>query len=119
METFALSKLWYLCQILPMPPQVAQQLTTAAGAFLWRGHLERLAWQELHCPPLEGGLGVSSIATRAQALLAKQFCWAVGQEGEAPPTGHTGWGPSSRTSCLTWLLADMPLWCPPPLKGTC
>ena len=83
METFALSKLWYLCQILPMPPQVAQQLTTAAGAFLWRGHLERLAWQELHCPPLEGGLGVSSIATRAQALLAKQFCWAVGQEGEA------------------------------------
>ena len=35
METFALSKLWYLCQILPMPPQVAQQLTTAAGAFLW------------------------------------------------------------------------------------
>ena len=83
LETFALSKLWYLCQILPMPSQVAQQLTTAAGAFLWRGHLERLAWQELHCPALDGGLGVSSITTRAQALLSKQFCWAVAQEGEA------------------------------------
>ena len=39
LETFALSKLWYLCQILPMPSQVAQQLTTAAVDFLWRGHL--------------------------------------------------------------------------------
>ena len=28
------------------------------------GPLERLAWQELHSPLLEGGLNVSSIATR-------------------------------------------------------
>ena len=84
MEVFGFSKLWYLCQILPMPPQVAQQLTTAAGAFLWKGrNLGRLAWQELHSPLTEGGLNVSSVATRAQALLSKQFCWAVGNGGEA------------------------------------
>ena len=74
LETFALSKLCYLSQILPMPSQVAQQLTMAAWAFLWRGHFERLAWQELHCPDLDGGLGVSSIAFWAQVLLSEQFC---------------------------------------------
>ena len=36
--------------------------------------LERLAWQELHCPKLEGSLRKSCLATRAPALLAKQMC---------------------------------------------
>jgi hypothetical protein len=83
LETFVFSKIWYLCQILPLPAAVAQRLAAAAGAYLWRGHLERLAWQELHSPLAEGGLALSCLQSRAQALLAKQFCWAVGNEGEA------------------------------------
>lgn len=82
-ETHIFSKLWYLAQIIPMPSAIAQQLTTAAGSLLWKGHRERLAWQELHCPLSEGGLAISSVASRAQALITKQFCWSVGNGGNA------------------------------------
>ena len=77
------SKLWYLAQALPMPASVSQQLTAAAGNFLWRGHLERLAWQELHRPLLEGGLAISCLQSRAQAMWAKQACWALGGDTQA------------------------------------
>ena len=66
-----------------MQATVAQQLTTAAGAFLWRSHLERLAWQELHRPLRQGGLGISCVSSRAQALWAKQACWALAAGGNA------------------------------------
>jgi hypothetical protein len=83
LEVFAFSKLWYLAQILPLPSGVAQRVATAAGAFLWRGHLERLAWQELHMPFDGGGLNLSCLQSRGQALLAKQTCWAIGRGGQA------------------------------------
>ena len=74
-----------------------------AGSFLWSGHLERLAWQEVHSPKLEGGLHVSFLATRAQALLAKQVCWTIGNGGPAA----THWA--------YWIgrhLAIFPIWLP-------
>jgi len=85
LEVFCFSKLWYLAQMLPLPTAVANRINSAAGAFLWRGHLERLAWQELHSPFLQGGLQLSDLVSRGQALLAKQFCWAVGLDG---PSKH-------------------------------
>ncbi len=83
LETFIFSKPWYLAQILPLPNQGCQQLTAVAGSFLWAGHLEQIAWQELHSPRLEGGLQVSCLASRAQALLSKQICWTIGNSGPA------------------------------------
>jgi hypothetical protein len=97
-ETYAFSKLWYMCQILPLPSQVAQRLTSAAGSFLWRSHLERLAWQELHSPLTDGGLAVSDLNSRAQALLAKQFCWQAGNGGHA--AGHWAYWLGSRLAGL-------------------
>jgi hypothetical protein len=73
--SFVLSRIWYFCQVLPLPPGPAATLRRAAADFLWRGHLERLAWDELHSSGDMGGLGVPCIQTRAQALLAKQW-WA-------------------------------------------
>jgi hypothetical protein len=86
LETFVFSKLWYLAQILPLPQAVAAKATSLAGSFLWAGHLERLAWQELHHKRQAGGLGVSCIFTRGQALLAKQLCHQVA--GGGTPAGH-------------------------------
>jgi hypothetical protein len=86
LEVFVFSKLWYLAQILPLPQAVAARATTLAGSFLWAGHLERLAWQELHHKRQAGGLGVSCIFTRGQALLAKQLCHQVA--GGGIPAGH-------------------------------
>jgi len=71
-ETYALSKAWYVAQILPMSQEVAARLERAASNFLWIGRLERLAWQELHVPLHQGGLGVSCVFSRAQALWVKQ-----------------------------------------------
>ena len=86
LETYVFSRLWYMAQILPLPSLVAQQLTTMAGSYLWKGHLERLALQELHSQRSEGGLKISCLVTRAQALLAKQVCWSLGHGGQA--AGH-------------------------------
>jgi hypothetical protein len=86
LETFALSKVWYLAQIIPMPPAVADRLRRAVSDFLWKGRLERLAFDELHSPLGEGGLRLSAIATRAQALLAKQACHRLAGGGN--PAAH-------------------------------
>jgi hypothetical protein len=40
LETFALSKVWYLAQIIPMPSAVASRLRRAVSDFLWKGRLE-------------------------------------------------------------------------------
>jgi hypothetical protein len=86
LETHILSKLWYMAQILPLPPAVAAKATSLAGSFLWLGHMERLAWQELHGRREAGGLGLSCITSRGEALLAKQFCHQIAAGG--PPAGH-------------------------------
>jgi hypothetical protein len=86
LEIFALSKLWYHAQILPLPPACVQRIKQVAGAFLWAGRLERLAYDELYVPLHQGGLGLTCVATRAQALLAKQACHRLANGGR--PAGH-------------------------------
>jgi hypothetical protein len=81
-EVFALSKAWYFAQVLPMPQEVAARLERAAANFLWTGRLERLAWSELHNPLHKGGLGISCVFSRAQALLAKQTARQLAGEGQ-------------------------------------
>jgi hypothetical protein len=85
-ETFALSKAWYLAQILPLPPATTARLRRAAGDFLWCGRFERLAHDELHGPLSSGGLRTSAIQTRAVALLAKQACHRLAGGGR--PARH-------------------------------
>jgi hypothetical protein len=91
LETFAVSKAWYLAQILPLPATAATRLRCAVGDFLWRGCLERLSHEELHIPFSEGGLRLSSIATRAQALLAKQACHRLAGGGGRPARHLAYW----------------------------
>jgi hypothetical protein len=86
LEVYALSRAWYLAQILPLPAAQAGRLRRAAGDFLWRGRLERLAYDELHRPLREGGLGLSCIASRADALLVKQAAHQIAAGGR--PARH-------------------------------
>jgi hypothetical protein len=81
LEIYALSKAWYLAQILPLSKPMATRLQKATGEFLWRGRLERLAYDELHGPLAEGGLRLSCILARAQSLLAKQACQRLAAGG--------------------------------------
>jgi hypothetical protein len=61
----------------PLTQPVASKVTSMAGSFLWMGHLERLAWQELHNSREAGGLGVFCISSRGQALFSKLLCLQV------------------------------------------
>ncbi len=86
LETFALSKAWYMAQILEFPAHFVGRLKRAAGDFLWRGHLERLAYDELHRPLSQGGLRLSCPASRAESLLAKQTLHLLAAGGR--PASH-------------------------------
>ncbi len=97
--------LWYLAQILPLPHAVAAKATSLAGSFLWLGHMERLAWQELHGKKEAGGLGLSCISMRGEALLAKQFCHQIAVGGT--PAGHLAF----------WLGVRLATWPPPLLEA--
>jgi len=71
LEAFALSKLWYVAQILPLQ-RYLRELKEAAGNLIWEGRLERLKWEGLQNKEEMGGLGLVDIEARAQALLVKQ-----------------------------------------------
>jgi len=86
LEVYAFSTLWYLAQIIPLPTPALARIKKAAGKFLWKGRLERLAWSELHGPLRAGGIGLPCVATRAQSLLAKQACHRLAGGGR--PAAH-------------------------------
>jgi exonuclease III len=74
LNIFVFSRIWYKCQALPLPDRVAKKLEQIAHKFLWRGKLEKLALQELHCSRDTGGLGLVEIRSKADALFVKQTC---------------------------------------------
>jgi hypothetical protein len=96
LETFVLSRAWYFCQVFPLPAEWAARLRKAVAAFLWRGRTERLAMDELHRPRHQGGLGLSCVQSRAEALLTKQFLRFAA--GGGPLTAHLSFwmGPQLR-----------------------
>jgi hypothetical protein len=99
LEVFALSSAWYFAQVIPLPTvapgqQVspATRLRRMVANFLWSGCLARLAFDELHRPFPEGGLGLSCPQTRAQSLQVKLVFHQL-----ASPTG---WGMPCRAMSL-------------------
>ena len=58
LQTFALSKLWYAAQVLPLPAQMVKKIESASSAFIFRGRPERLKLAELQNPKERGGLGL-------------------------------------------------------------
>ena len=78
-QTFALSKLWYVSQILPLPQKVAKKIERLLSSFLFQGNTERLKLGELCLPPERGGLGLCEVRSRADALRLKQLCRMLGQ----------------------------------------
>ena len=71
-NTFALSKIWYIAQVLPIPTNVVKKLEAASSTFIFRGRPERLKLAELQNPVERGGLGLVCIATKAECLLLRQ-----------------------------------------------
>ena len=72
-RTFALSKLWYVCQVLPLPFTFAKKIESLLSSFIFRGKPERLKLTELCLPPERGGLSLPELRSKADALRLKQL----------------------------------------------
>ena len=73
-KTFALSKLYYVAQVLPLPNKYRKQIDSSLSKFIFRGRHERLQLDELQNSYEQGGLGLPNIAVKADSLLLKQMC---------------------------------------------
>ena len=71
-QTFALSKLWYVAQVLPLPQAVLKKIESSLSSFIFKGRHERLKLEEIENTVKEGGLGLTCVATKAECLLLRQ-----------------------------------------------
>ena len=71
-KVFALSKLWYVAQVLPLPLAVLRKIESALSAFIFKGRPERLKLSDIENSEEEGGLDLTCVATKAECLLLRQ-----------------------------------------------
>ena len=81
-KTFALSKLYYVAQVLPLPDKHRRQIDSSMSKFIFRGRHERLQLDELQNSYENGGLGLPNIAVKADSLMLKQMCRMVNLSDE-------------------------------------
>ena len=81
-KIFALSKLYYVAQVLPLPNKYRKQVDSSLSKFIFRGRHERLQLDELQNSYENGGLGMPNIGVKADALLLKQMCRMLNLPGE-------------------------------------
>jgi Reverse transcriptase (RNA-dependent DNA polymerase) len=72
-NTFVLSKLWYVSQVIPPGNAHIAKLKTAIGNFIWAGHLYRIDRAQLWLPRPQGGLSLTSIEDKTKALFLKNL----------------------------------------------
>jgi hypothetical protein len=70
---YGTSKLWYLCQVLPLPPSFASKFGHIIWRFLWVGKLEKLALDETKNTGEQGGLNIVCIRSKADALIQRHL----------------------------------------------
>ena len=73
-KVFALSKLFYVAQVLPLPDKHRRRVESSLSKFIFNGRHERLRLSELENSPRQGGLGLPDIGVKADSLLLKQMC---------------------------------------------
>ena len=88
LKTYALSKMWYLAQVLPLPRQTLTEIEKKCRTFLWQGRLEHLAWDELITEKKNGGLNFPSIQDKCDSLFLKQLHRCIGNNRSATILGY-------------------------------
>ena len=71
LQIFGTSKLWYVCQVLPLPFKFGKKFEALVRSFIWTGKLEKLALDEIKNSREEGGLNVVCITSKADALFLR------------------------------------------------
>jgi len=82
-QTYLLSKIWYLAQVLPPPIRHIQQLTTTCTWFIWRGATFRVPTTTLQRPKNQGGWALPEVALKCRALLLGRMRTLAAQKTSA------------------------------------
>jgi hypothetical protein len=72
-NTFALSKLWYVAKVVPPQRKAVQALRMHIGNFVWRGRFFRVPYPILCSSIGEGGFGLHDPVVRCQALFYSKW----------------------------------------------
>ena len=108
LQTFAMSKLWYTAQVLPLPVAMVKKIESASSAFIFRGRPERLKLADLQNPVEKGGLGLTCVATKAECLLLRQSLRILHHQ-ESNCSRHLGfWLGSSLEEAFPHLSTPLP-----------
>ena len=73
-KIFALSKLYYVAQVLPLPNKYKKRIETKLSQFIFKGRHERVKLSEIENSLDQGGLGLPNIGVKSDCLLLKQMC---------------------------------------------
>ncbi|KAG5887250.1 hypothetical protein JTB14_035000 [Gonioctena quinquepunctata] len=69
---YVLSRIWYIAQVLPMPPQIAQKINLQIDRFIWRGCAKRISRNTLVLEKPAGGIYLSDSLSKANSLLIRR-----------------------------------------------
>ena len=91
-RTFALSRIFYVASILPLPATIARNIEKVIGKFIWSasGRILRIALEEMKNPPEKGGCGLTCIKSMAQSLLLTQLLRLLKSE-DSKAVSHVGY----------------------------
>ena len=81
LNIFALPKLWYLAECLPLPASWAGEMEKLVYSFIKIGKMEMMALQEMSNPVDKGGLGLVCVRSKADSLFLKQTLRMLSQPG--------------------------------------
>ena len=70
-NTLVLSPLFYLAPIYPLPTSVERVITRAVFTFIWSGKTELVGRSVLYQPLDKGGLGLTDLRIKSDALFVK------------------------------------------------
>jgi hypothetical protein len=85
-NTYLLSHLWHIAQLLPIPERHAQHITTIITGQLWKGWVFRVPITTLQKPYLEGGMNMVGIRAKCATLYFMRM--ELHRNTQNLPTAH-------------------------------
>lgn len=76
LNTYVLSKLWYIAQIIPPNNKHIAEIRKICFRFLWQGYFYSVAKIELYLPICKGGLALEDVESKTKSLFIKNILFA-------------------------------------------
>ena len=73
LKIFALTRVYYVASVLPVPKHIIAKFESSIGKFIWRGWLLRVSINDLKNTVSRGGLNLVCLQTMCNSLLLSQF----------------------------------------------